>query len=192
MNKPGKDEIRKAMIEKRIRMDPKDALSFSRIIQGRIMSIPPFSESRVIMAYMHIRNEVMTDLIIKATLDAGKVLCMPRVVSAEAMEAAPIADPMNDLEISPFGIPEPRANISSVDPACIDLIIVPGVAFDRSGYRIGFGKGYYDRFLRLLRSDCLKISPAYHFQLHEHVPHEAKDFPVDMIVTETETITACR
>ena len=83
---------------------------------------------------------------------------------------------------------EPDPSKPAANPQTIDLVILPGIAFDRKGYRIGFGGGYYDRFKTRLRNDSILLAPAYDFQVLEHIPAEAFDQPVDMVVTEKEII----
>ena len=93
----------------------------------------------------------------------------------------------DELEPGYYGILTPKKEfIRYIDPKEIDLIIVPGAAFDRQGYRVGFGGGYYDRFLTDL--NCMKISIAFGLQIVDKVPREGHDLPVDMIITEKETI----
>ncbi len=95
----------------------------------------------------------------------------------------------NDLQVARFGLLEPKPEtLRPVDPQELDLVIVPGVAFDREGFRIGFGAGYYDRFLPKLRKDSVLISLVYDFQLMPKVPREPHDIAVHWIITEKELI----
>ncbi len=86
-----------------------------------------------------------------------------------------------------FGAREP-AEEDVLDPRAIDVVLVPGVAFDRAGYRIGYGRGFYDRFLLKTRPDAALVSAAFFLQLVDGVPRGAFDLPVDTIVTERETV----
>ena len=109
------------------------------------------------------------------------------------MEAFVTTDPTTDLVPGRYDIPEPREGLAPVDPAVIDVVIVPGSAFDRAGGRIGYGGGFYDGFLRRLRPAAPRIGIGFEAQLVERVPREAHDLCVDLVVTEARTIeTACR
>jgi 5-formyltetrahydrofolate cyclo-ligase len=88
-----------------------------------------------------------------------------------------------------MGIAEPDASIlHRVDPLEIDMVVVPGVAFDMARNRIGYGGGYYDRFLCTLRPDCLKVAVAFELQVFDSIPAASYDIPVDIIVTEERII----
>ena len=93
----------------------------------------------------------------------------------------------DDLKISSYGILEPKKDkIKNISSDKIDLIIVPGVAFDLKGNRMGHGKGYYDRFLNLVKSTSIGL--AFEFQIIENIPVESHDKPIDMIITEKRII----
>lgn len=183
-----KKEIREALLNRRKNLDPDSVLELSGIIQRRIIESRIFMESSVIMAYIPIKNEVRTELIMNTGLSSGKTVLLPRVIDAERMEAVPVKNPDSDLRKGSMGIMEPHPSIPAFDPLSIDLVILPGVAFDRKGRRLGFGAGYYDRFITRLRKDCVLLAPAYGFQVLDHIPADDYDKPADMIVTEMETI----
>jgi 5-formyltetrahydrofolate cyclo-ligase len=183
-----KKDIRAAMMKRRRNLDNGSVLALSDIIQKRIVESRFFKESSVIMAYMPIQNEIRTDLLIERSIASGKTILLPRIKDAETMEAVPIQSLGSDLIKGYMGIMEPDPSIPAANPQTIDLVILPGIAFDRKGYRIGFGGGYYDRFITRLRNDCILLAPAYDFQVLEHIPAEAFDQPVDMVVTEKEII----
>lgn len=183
-----KKEIRTAMISRRKKLAREDAEALSDIIQHRIMKSRVFERSSAIMAYMPTQNEVRIELLIKTGLDLGKNILLPRVLDQSRMEAVPIRSLESNLPAGFKGIREPDPSISAVDPKIIDLVILPGIAYDRNGYRIGFGGGYYDRFIPLLRKDCILLAPAYAFQVLDHIPSEPFDRPVHLIVTEKEIL----
>jgi 5-formyltetrahydrofolate cyclo-ligase len=123
----------------------------------------------------------------------GIAVALPRIIGPRHMEAFAVTHPTADLIPGFYGIPEPRKGLAPVDPAVIDVVIVPGSAFDRAGGRIGYGGGFYDGFLRRLRPDAQRIGIGFEAQLVERVPREAHDLCVDLVVTEARTIeTACR
>ena len=91
------------------------------------------------------------------------------------------------------GIPEPdSAGLNKLDPKEIDLAVIPGVAFDYDRHRVGYGAGFYDRFLPMLRPDCIKAGVAYSFQLVDKIPSGRYDMPMDIIVTDDENIKIIR
>jgi 5-formyltetrahydrofolate cyclo-ligase len=90
------------------------------------------------------------------------------------------------------GIPEPGAHCALIDIASIDWVLVPGVAFDRDGRRVGYGGGYYDRFLPLLRADARRVAGAFEMQLVERVPAGRHDVTIDAVVTEARSVSIAR
>jgi 5-formyltetrahydrofolate cyclo-ligase len=95
---------------------------------------------------------------------------------------AVIIQSMNELQLSSFGILEPEDFQNSVDPKEIDLLFIPGLAFDKKGGRIGYGAGYYDRYLKTVREDAYKVGLAYDFQIIPSVPMETYDTFIDDII----------
>src|SRR3989338_3616519 len=94
---------------------------------------------------------------------------------------------LKEFKPKTFGILEPKESYQrEFNPDKLDIVIVPGIAFDKNGHRIGYGYGYYDRFLKTIRKETLKIGLAYDFQLIEKIPEERHDVPVDIILTEKE------
>jgi 5-formyltetrahydrofolate cyclo-ligase len=144
------------------------------------------------MAYMSFRNEVSTDAIIAQAIETGKRVAVP-VVDREQRQLFP-SELINfpaDLKKGTWGIREPKQScLRPLDPCLIDLVLVPGVVFDQAGNRLGYGFGFYDRFLVSLRSGVRRVALAYSFQLVEKLPAEEHDCPVDLIVTEKKLI-AC-
>ena len=142
------------------------------------------------MFYVNKDNEVRTEEMIKESLRMGKKVAVPITrVKEKNLEPSLLTD--YDLELSPgtYGILEPTEEyIRPISPEEIDLIIVPGVAFDRLGSRLGFGGGFYDNFLKRLPSSTTRIALAFQLQIVEQVPCEEKDQPVDIIITGEENI----
>lgn len=179
-----KNDIRAKMLNRRRTMNPDTVQKLSLAIQDKIIKSRVFDTSTIIMTYMPIKNEVRTELLIRMGLASGKTILLPRVRDAEHMEAAPILSLDSDLHPGSLHILEPDPSIPAMDPQRIDLVILPGVAFDKKGFRLGFGAGCYDRFIPRLREDCILVAPAYDFQVLDHIPSGAYDQPVDFIVTE--------
>lgn len=140
---------------------------------------------RRVHCYMSYRTEVMTSGLIGDLLDRVVTIIVPivrKVGGAEVMQHSYLRDPA-DLVHGAYGIPEPRV-AKLVDDLSYDAIIVPIVAYDGFGNRIGYGKGFYDRFLRELPPGAKRIGLAFSIQEVGEIPHEPQDERLDMIVTE--------
>ncbi|HKJ28568.1 MAG TPA: 5-formyltetrahydrofolate cyclo-ligase [Desulfuromonadales bacterium] len=154
-------------------------------IQRRFMRSVFFREARCLALYSAIHNEVSTDEIVGQALDSGKCLVFPRV-SGEDLEFVHIESP-SELVSGAFGVKEPKScNLVPVEK--VDLIVVPGVAFDQRGHRLGYGRGYYDRALAKCQSHCMKVGFAYDFQLVEELPATDYDETLSMLITESQTL----
>ncbi|MCX8131758.1 MAG: 5-formyltetrahydrofolate cyclo-ligase [Clostridia bacterium] len=188
-----KVEIRKTVLEKRLRLTADEVKEKSLLITSRLTQLGCYSSSRLLMCYLDFKNEVMTDAFINLCFRDNKKVAVPFMEKSDSgrsfLVASRIKDMNKDLESGTYGILEPRKDkIRIVDPKDIDLVIVPGVAFDICRNRIGYGAGYYDRFLPVLRSDCLKIGVAFETQIVEKIETACDDIPMDMIITEKRSI----
>lgn len=183
----GKRGLRAALLMRRNTLSEEEVSAASEAIRIRVERLPAFYRAEMIMAYASFRNEVKTEELIKSALEAGKRVAFP-VTDIRRKEIYPrfIGRYPEDLEIGAYGIREPKPFCSVATPEELDLILVPGIAFDTQGFRLGFGEGYYDRFLPRARG--ISIGLAYSFQLQETVFPEAHDWPVDFVVTEDMTI----
>lgn len=177
------------MRSQRAALPPDARAALSRTIGDRLRELEVWRGARVVHLYIGaIDGEVETRGIALDALQDGRRLVCPRLADSRVLEHREIRS-LDDLRESPRGLWEPDLTCPLVDPAAIDLVLVPGVAFDRSGNRLGFGAGHYDRFLSALHAP--KVALAFSLQLVDAVPHSARDVPVDWIVTESETI-ACQ
>ncbi len=168
------------------------AAATSAIVAG-IGSLPSFVRSRDVLLTLAFRSEWDTDALIQAALAAGKRVALPRVNSATRMlELHRLADPARDVQPGHLGIPEPLPTCPPVAPTTIDWVLVPGVAFDIEGRRLGYGGGYYDRLLPLLPRAAPRAVGAFDLQVVEHVPAAPHDLGIDTIVTESRTIQVAR
>lgn len=161
----------------------------SQTILSRLEALPVFQHARCVQTYVALRYEVDTHELIRRMLRGGKQVVVPRVAGENTLQQYFIND-FTELQAGAFGIPEPPSDSDRLAALeSFDLVLVPGLAFDRTGHRLGAGKGYYDRFLAGLQVP--KIALAFAFQLVERVPIEPHDQRVDIIVTENEVII-CR
>lgn len=181
-----KGEIRQSMQDKRWAMAEVLRGKAAQAIMKRILGMPSVAEAVRIFCYVSRPPEVDTWELIAALLDRGKEVYCPRMLSGDTMEAVRIDD-IQDLKRSKFGIFEPLTNQDTAAAEEMDVALVPGLAFDRKGTRLGYGKGYYDRFLR--DGDIIKIGIGYAIQIVDTLPEAPHDMGMDMVVTESEIIT---
>jgi 5-formyltetrahydrofolate cyclo-ligase len=185
MQEPGKNLLRIALRRQRQNLPPDLVREDSARIRGRLLSVDRFREAKSVMLYLPARNEVDTWPLLDHFWARGSEILLPRCCeNAPGIMEAYAVTSRDDLGPGCFGLVEPRAERARKVPAPgPEAILVPALAFDRRGYRLGFGGGYYDRFLPTLACSPLLIGPAYAFQILENFPVEPWDRPVDLIVT---------
>jgi 5-formyltetrahydrofolate cyclo-ligase len=181
-----KEEIRRRVLEQRNNMLQEEVKSKSKQIQDRFFESLYYQSSRTIMTYVDFQNEVETKNIISRALDEGKIIAVPLCGPNVSLVPVKIQS-LDDLESGTKGILEPK-KIDIIDVKRLDLVLMPGVAFDRNCNRVGYGLAYYDRFLTQLSPSTMIIALAYSFQVVEFLPVEEHDQKVNLIVTEDEII----
>jgi len=185
-----KEEIRRNILKKRLSLPYEDIRDRSRQIFLHLTETVEYRNSQNIMFYAATRSEVQTEEMIKASIRMGKNIFVP-VILTECANLTPskIFDFDTELERGKKGILEPKKEYHRLcTPENIDLIIVPGVAFDLDGNRIGRGFGYYDNFLRKVHSSAKIIALAFEMQIIEKIPTDKNDIPVHKIITEKRII----
>jgi 5-formyltetrahydrofolate cyclo-ligase len=181
-----KQAMRTTVLAERDRLDPDWRARASATLVARIAALPTFVRERRVLLSAPFRSEWNAAPLIARALAAGKEVVLPRVdASARMLELCRIADPAFDIEAGHRGIPEPADHCERVDAASIDWVLVPGVAFDRTGARLGYGGGYYDRLLPLLPERAARVAGAYSMQIVDAVPSAPHDIRMDTVVTET-------
>ncbi|NLX76996.1 MAG: 5-formyltetrahydrofolate cyclo-ligase [Clostridiaceae bacterium] len=183
-----KKELRQKAREIRDSIDTDSVILLSGIIQDKVCNHPWFERSKTVFVYVSAGNEVRTNDIIEKAIRTGKRVCVPRVIPRVKMEAVPISNPENDLQTGFFGILEPKPHLRPVSEKETDLVIVPGLVFDLNGFRIGYGGGYYDKYLAQLPDTCKTIGIAFEFQVVDELPAEAHDRNVMAVITEKRVI----
>jgi 5-formyltetrahydrofolate cyclo-ligase len=178
-----KDALREILVQKRKDLTMSQVFDKSKKIKKLLFSLEDLKNSSTILFYVSYNKEVNTYKMIKETL-GKKAIVVPVVnVKNGVILLSKLVD-WSDLSIGSFGILEPKKNrIHPISIQDIDLIIVPGVGFDKKGNRIGHGKGYYDKLLQQAPS-ILKIGLAFECQIMNSVPCNSYDVPVDTIITE--------
>jgi len=183
-----KGDIRKRVLALRDALTDAEIVAKSGEIARRVAELAAFREASMLMVYLDFASEVRTDDLIRLGWDNDKEIVVPlcRPASRELVPCR--IDGFGDLEAGHYGIREPRADrIRPVPVHRIDAVLVPAVAFDRRGYRIGYGGGYYDRFLPRV-PQAARIGMAFSCQIVARVPADPHDVTVERIVTEEENI----
>lgn len=181
-----KPDLKRRLRAERIRMSKRAVREKSLCIYRRLVDVPAYQLARCIACYVSIKNEVDTRTVIPKSIGSGKRVGVPITREEGDMDFQAIAG-LSDLRPVHYGLREPVPNPPMVLlPHTIDLILVPGIAFDRLGHRIGSGGGYYDRFL--VRTEAVRIGLSYGFQIIDRVPAEPHDVKMDLIITENEVI----
>lgn len=152
-----------------------------------LLGLPELAGARVVLAYVALPAEIDPLAAVSAMRSHGVTIAYPRVESPGVLGAHVIGSEA-ELVAGPFGLSEPREQAPRTTLDLIDAVIVPGVAFDERGMRLGYGGGYYDRLLPQLRPDCPRIGLAFDEQILAQIPAEEHDVAVDLIVTPTRVI----
>ena len=180
-----KKAIREAAHAARNALPNKDELSQG--ICEKFVALPEYAAAKTVMYYVDVRSEVRTRHYLATALTHGKRIVVPYCVDGE-LELFLLED-MNELAIGMYKILEPREELRArpekkIRPDELDLIMVPGVAFDRRGARTGHGFGYYDKLLEHSRMDCPLVALAFECQMFPEIPTMPHDIFMDKIITE--------
>jgi 5-formyltetrahydrofolate cyclo-ligase len=184
-----KKAIRDEVLEKRDRIPHAIKAEKDLLIRNSLYTLPEFLDAKKILLYASFRSEVETHSIIKQSLKSGKNLILPKVYKEGHRLLLYELKDLRELNAGFMGIPEPFVpdeRIAAIDD--VDLIIVPGAAFDYSGNRLGYGAGYYDFLLAEKKRKMPVIALAYEEQIVDSIPPEEHDVKVDMIVTDKRVI----
>lgn len=186
-----KAAIRARLLAERSGADAAVRDAWSAAIADRLGELPLWREARVVHTYVGaVQGEVATRGIVRRALAEGKTVACPRVRWRPRGLDSFVIGSLDELVENRRGLWEPDpARDDPIESPALDLVLVPGLAFDRRGWRVGFGAGLYDRFLSGVSAP--RVALAFSLQLVDSLPVEPHDEPVDWIVTEGETI-ACR
>jgi len=178
-----KEKLRKEILAERRRLSEETVTEKSRKIKENLFRLPEFGKAKTVMFYVAKGKEVRTEEMIKESIKMGKIVAVPISKVEERNLIPSLLLDYGELVPGTYGILEPREEgRQPVLPEKLELIIVPGVAFDRQGNRLGFGRGFYDNFLGKVPAHvpCLSLE----LQIVEELPFEGRDVPVDGVVTE--------
>lgn len=185
-----KHTLKLQVLEKRKKLADKEVLDKSKKIIHRLKSLKEFQSAKNILFYVSFDKEVNTQELIKELLEEKeKNIIVPYTIKNKPNIFLSELKDFVELEPRAFGILEPKEKyIREFNKDNLDLVIVPGVVFGRNGHRIGYGYGFYDRFLKTIKKEVVKIGLAFDFQLIDKVPEEKHDVPLNKIITEKEII----
>ncbi len=179
--------IRKEIQEKLNKQSDAQRLRKSRLIKNRLFKLAEFQRAQLVMFYVAKDKEVQTDLMISQAQKIGKKVAVPKILKGEKkprMIASLLEDSKTELAPGPYGVLQPKTQyIRAIPQSSIDLVVVPGVAFDNRGRRLGRGGGYYDRFLARLPAAIPRIGLAFDFQLIKNIPTLSHDVSVTRVIS---------
>ncbi|MBE6053580.1 MAG: 5-formyltetrahydrofolate cyclo-ligase [Clostridium sartagoforme] len=190
MNKEEKKVLRKRILEIRDSLDNKEKELMDNIIFNKLINTDLYMKANNIFIYLNFGSEVETKKIINKALEDKKEVYIPKIYKEDKSMKAIRLSSFNDLKENSMGILEPISDTDFIEKERIDLIIVPGVAFDFKGNRVGYGGGYYDRYLKAIEKNSNKLVLAYEFQIIDFIEAEAHDIKFDYIITNTKFIEA--
>jgi 5-formyltetrahydrofolate cyclo-ligase len=184
-----KQALREQIAGAILSLKPAERMALSARAQALLAETPEFKAARAVMVYQSDATEVDTHELILAALASGKRVGLPRTEKGQrVLQVLEILDVQRDLERSRFGFKEPLRLLPAIPLEALDLVVVPGRAFDAQGYRLGRGGGYYDRFLAHPALRALAVALAFDCQIAPSVPHLAHDRQVNLVVTESRII----
>lgn len=183
-----KKTLRKNLLKQRESLPWLEVQGKSHEVTQRLLFLPEYKKAETILIYLAFNKELDTSAFMQTAWQQKKKIVVPVCQPQDRSLLLSQLLAFNELAPGTWGIPEPKAEfLRPVPVQQIDLLIIPGVAFDSQGYRLGYGGGYFDRFLPTIRPDCTKVGLAYDFQLLDELPREPHDTAVDVIVTECRT-----
>ena len=181
-----KERLRKRVLATRTGLDRGQVKVSGQAILKRVLGLEAYRRAKLVHTYVSSKeNEVDTRALIGTCLAQGKRVAVPVVMPGTKTLSHALIDSLDQLVVGPYGLaqPDPAEATRLPAEARIDLVVVPGLAFDRRGQRIGWGGGYYDRFLAQVQA--VKIGLCYDALVLDCIPGEPHDVPVDMVVAET-------
>ena len=174
-----KSELRKQVLQEMKAIPRQQKQFIDQALTERLLQHPFYQEAKVIASYLSFPHEFQTQELIEQALKDGKKVLIPKTYTKGRMDFV-VYDPQQLVKTS-FGLLEPQGDLEVVDASQIDLIHVPGLAFTTEGYRIGYGGGYYDRYLEYFSGHTL--STVYPCQIRDFSP-ENHDIPVQEVLID--------
>ena len=185
-----KQELRREIIKKRDSLSHEERIERSLRIGDALRNLREFQQAKVVHFFLTLRSEVMTEGAIRGALSAGKTVVVPVIDKKHSrLSLSRIDDYDQELTITTHGILEPRPKSYKFIPLEeVNLMVLPGVAFDVRGHRLGYGAGYYDRLLKAEEERPLLVALAFEIQIVDEIPIGVHDIRMDKIITEERVI----
>lgn len=184
-----KKTIRKSVLELRQNIKDEERGVWDKSIFDLLVNSKIYKDAKSIFIYVSCKDEVDTKKVIKYSLNNGKSVYVPKTYIHEKVMTAMKINSLDELIVDNYGILEPKFVDKNNIGIYFDIIIMPGLAFDKIGNRIGYGGGYYDKYISKLNYQVLKIALAYDFQILDNIEVEDHDIRVDYIITNKRLIT---
>ena len=180
-----KKDLRRKMLIKRSKLPLDKRNILSKTISGLLYETEYYKKAETIMAFINFGSEINTRYMVEDSINLGKSIVIPITIpETKELKISRLLD-YSELEIGFYNILTPKKEfLRFLDPSTIDLILVPGLIFAEDGYRIGYGGGYYDRFLSKIDPSVPKIGIGFDLQIQDKVPTDKYDIPVDFMLTE--------
>ncbi len=179
MSRHQKQALRKELLSKRKNLTDRQVMTAAESVLNHMIRMPEYMAAPNVFIYVDMNNELPTKRLIERAVEDGKHVYLPKVIDAESMSFYRFIG-FDQLMDGPFGLKEPSP-VNKGEPGSNDLMCLPGIAFSKDGFRLGYGAGYYDNYLK--GKSVIKAGLAYDENLLNTLPHEAHDQPVDMVVT---------
>ena len=183
-----KKQMREAILAVRDAMPPASRSAASLAIIEKVCELSAYQDARTVLAYSGFGSEIDTGTLIERIIADGKIAVLPRVDRATQALILHSVKSLGELVASKWGIREPPAEAPAISASGIEFILMPGVAFDRSGNRLGYGRGYYDKWLLNIDPALARVAGAFSCQIVAKVPVGQHDQKIDTIITENEII----
>ncbi len=180
--------LRRLLINRRDMLGVAERSAKSDAIWKQLVEVPAFQGAEQALFFISHNSEVDTTMMRRMTRQMGMTVCAPRSQPGNRSMQFYVVPDEEAFESGPYGILQPMASLVLADLRKPSVVIVPGVGFDRKGNRIGFGGGYYDRWLAAEGKGLPTVALAYDEQIVEKIPVQAHDVPVQVIVTDKETL----
>ncbi len=186
-----KQALRQRIIAARDNLTPSLRMHSSKHIVGQLCGLATYKAARTVLGYLNFGSELASEVWVRQALADGKSVLLPRVNKANKhLELFQVKNLDGEVAVGAYGIREPSIEKCQRFEALgeIELILMPGVAFDRKGGRLGYGGGYFDKLLAHLPHRPVLIAGAFAMQVVEEIPQESTDHKIDWLVTENESI----
>lgn len=180
-----KNELRAIVKEQLKLLDNTYCQTASKKIQQKLFALPQYKKAHTVFVYVSVEKEPSTRAIIEDLWHQGKRVCVPRTLGKGIMQAH-LLQSWQQLHPAGYGLQEPTEQSKLVQPGEIDLLVVPCVACDEQGWRLGHGGGYYDRYLTQTKAHTVCL--CYQRLLQKQLPHDELDIPMEIVLTEEQTI----